>query len=150
MTRSRISRTAAYVAAARAVGAREPDAAVRNPDYLAERLLGDMKIYDLDLPIVHALTQSYDEAMTDFEVAGTVAAMTVRARFIDDALERAVAAGAKQVLILGAGFDSHAYRCEELLREVRVYEVDEPATQAWKRERVAAVVGAAPDRKSTV
>ena len=144
MTQSRISRTAAYVAAGRALGAREPDAAARNPDYLAERLLGDPARYDLDLPIMHALAGTYDEAMQDFEIAGIVCAMNVRARFVDEALERAVAAGAQQILILGAGFDSHAYRYESLLRELRIYEVDQPATQAWKRERVAAVVGAPP------
>jgi methyltransferase (TIGR00027 family) len=144
MTGTRISRTAAYVAAARALGAREPDPAARNPDYLAERLLGDTARYDLDLPVIHALAGSYDDAMQDLEVAGLVCAMIVRARFIDEALERAVAAGAKQVLILGAGFDSHAYRYESQLRELSVYEVDQPATQAWKRERVAAVVGAPP------
>ena len=150
MTRSRISRTAAYVAAARALGAREPDVAARNPDYLAERLLGDTARYDLDLPVIHALAGSYDDAMQDLEVAGLVCAMIVRARFIDEALERAVAGGAKQLLILGAGFDSHACRFESLLRELRVYEVDQPATQAWKRERVAAVVGAPPPNLSYV
>lgn len=36
-----ISRTAIYVAAGRALGAREPDPAARNPDYLAEKLLGE-------------------------------------------------------------------------------------------------------------
>jgi len=132
------------VAAARALGAREPDPAARNPDYLAERLLGDTARYDLDLPVIHALAGSYDEAMENFEIAGTVCAMIVRARFIDETLERAVAAGAKQLLILGAGFDSHAYRFESLLRDIAVYEVDQPGTQAWKRERVAAVVGAVP------
>jgi methyltransferase (TIGR00027 family) len=138
------------VAAARALGAREPDAVARNPDFLAERLLGDVRRFDLDLPVMHALAKSYDDAMTDLEIAGTVCAMTVRARFVDEALDRAVAAGAKQLLILGAGFDSHAYRCEPLLRALRVFEVDQSATQAFKRERVAAVVGAPPRNLSYV
>ncbi|MEJ0099443.1 MAG: hypothetical protein WDO12_06760 [Pseudomonadota bacterium] len=45
-----ISKTAIWVAAARAVGAREPDPAVRNPDHLAERLLGDQASLVLDHP----------------------------------------------------------------------------------------------------
>lgn len=139
-----VSRTAAYVAAARAIGAREPDAEVRNPDYLAAPLLGDPAQFDLDLPVMQALAESYEDAMQDLEVAGTVRAMIVRSRFIADALERSVDAGATQVLILGAGLDSHAYRFEPMLRKLRVFEVDRPATQEFKRRRVANVIGAPP------
>jgi methyltransferase (TIGR00027 family) len=139
-----VSRTAVWVAAARALGAREPDIEVRNPDYLAERLLGDLSQYDVDVPVIDALAGSYEDAMLDPETAGMVRAMTVRSRFIDDALERAVDEGAEQVLILGAGFDSHAYRFEEMLRDVRVYELDRPATLAKKRQRVEQALGGAP------
>jgi methyltransferase (TIGR00027 family) len=140
-----ISRTAAYVAAGRAVGAREPDPDVRNPDYLAERFLGeDTDRFDLDLPVMHALSLSYAEAMEDIEVASTVRAMAVRTRFIDDVLERSVDSGATQLLILGAGLDSHAYRCQELLHNVKVFEVDRPVTQVFKRQRVDEVLGGPP------
>lgn len=141
-----VSRTAAYVAAGRALGAREPDAAARNPDYLAEKLLGDTARLDLDHPAVRALSLTYDEAMRDLEVVGLVRLMTVRTRFIDEAFERAIAEGASQAVILGAGFDSHAYRYAELLqaRRVRVFEVDRPATQAFKRARVDEVLGGPP------
>ena len=136
-----ISRTSIYVAAGRAVGAREPDPSVRNPDYLAEKLLGDPSMLGVDHPAVRALSLSYDEAMKDVEVVSTVRMMTIRTRFIDDALERAIAGGATQVLILGAGFDSHAYRCQELLARVNVFEVDRPAMQAVKKQRVNDVLG---------
>jgi methyltransferase (TIGR00027 family) len=139
-----ISKTSIYVAAGRAVGAREPDPAARNPDDLAERLLGDPSELDLDHPTVRALSLGYDDAMKDLEVVSTVRMMTVRTRFIDEALERAVAAGATQVVILGAGFDSHAYRCRDLLARVKVFEVDRPATQALKRQRVNDVLGGPP------
>jgi methyltransferase (TIGR00027 family) len=139
-----ISRTAIYVAAGRAVGAREPDPSARNPDYLAEKLLGDPSKLDLDHPAVRALSLGYDDAMKDVEVVSNVRMMTVRTRFIDEALERAIAGGASQVVILGAGFDSHAYRCQELLTSVRVFEVDRPSTQASKRQRVNAVLGGPP------
>jgi methyltransferase (TIGR00027 family) len=139
-----ISKTSIYVAAGRAVGAREPDESVRNPDYLAEKLLGDPSTLVLDHPAVRALSLPYDEAMQDLEVANIVRAMLVRTRFIDAALIRAVADGARQVAILGAGFDSHAYRCQELLAHVRVFEVDRPATQTLKRQRVDNVLGGPP------
>jgi methyltransferase (TIGR00027 family) len=139
-----ISRTSIYVAAGRAVGAREPDPAARNPDYLAERLLGDPAALDLDHPAVRALSLGYDDAMKDVEVVSNVRMMTIRTRFIDEALERAIAGGATQVVVLGAGFDSHAYRCRDLLAQVRVFEVDRPATQALKKQRVNDVLGGPP------
>jgi methyltransferase (TIGR00027 family) len=139
-----ISRTSIYVAAGRAVGAREPDPMARNPDYLAEKLLGDPSKIDVDHPAVRALSLSYDEAMNDVEVVSTVRMMTIRTRFIDDALTRAIAGGVTQVIILGAGFDSHAYRCQELLEQARIFEVDRPATQELKKQRVHEVVGTPP------
>jgi methyltransferase (TIGR00027 family) len=139
-----ISRTSVYVAAARAIGAREPDTGVRNPDSLAEKLLGDPAELNVDHPVVRALTLPYDDAMRDIEVGSTVRAMIVRTRFIDDAMARAVAGGAAQVVILGAGFDSHAYRCQKVLAGARVFEVDRATTQALKRERVNAVLGGPP------
>jgi methyltransferase (TIGR00027 family) len=132
------------VAAGRAIGAHEPDPTVRNPDDLAERLLGDAAVFGVDHPTVRALGKPYDDAIADPEVVNTVRMMMIRTRFVDAALERAVAGGATQVVILGAGFDTHAYRCRELLKNVRVFEVDRPSTQALKRERVLAALGSAP------
>lgn len=139
-----LSKTAIWVAAARAVGAREPDARARNPDHLAEKLLGDPSQLVLKHPVVDALSQPYEVAMQDFEVSGLVRSMTVRTRFIDEALQRAVAAGARQVLVIGAGLDSHAYRCSEALAGVRVFELDRPATLAFKQRRAEAVAGRPP------
>lgn len=60
-----------------------------------------------------------------------------RARFAEDAIAAAVAVGTRQVVILGAGLDTFAYRNHN--PDLRVFEIDHPATQAWKRERLAAV-----------
>lgn len=139
-----VSRTSIYTAACRAVGAREPDPAARNPDHLADALLGDPAQLALDHPITRALGVPYAQAMQDGEVVSTVRMMMVRTRFVDEALARAVAGGATQVAILGAGFDSHAYRCQTVLAGARVFEVDRPDTQALKRERVRTVIGDPP------
>jgi methyltransferase (TIGR00027 family) len=139
-----ISKTAIWVAAARAIGAREPDLKACNPDRLAEALLGDPSKLELEHPIVDALRSSYEQAMQDLEIASLVRAMAERTRFIDEALERAVGAGAVQVLIPGAGLDSHAYRCGELLAGVRVFEVDRPETLAFKKQRVDEALGGRP------
>src|SRR5262245_58103776 len=63
--------------------------------------------------------------------------MCVRARLAEDVVERALTAGTRQYAILGAGLDSFAYRRPDLLVRLRVFEVDHPASQAWKRERLA-------------
>src|SRR5262245_2887812 len=144
MTLPGISKTSLYVAAGRAIGAREPDPAARNPDDLAERLLGNPAAVDLDHPVVRALTLGYDEAMKQIDVVNAVRMTIIRTRFIDQALERAVADGATQLVILGAGLDSHAYRCRTLLARVSVFEVDRPAMQALKKQRVQEAVGVPP------
>jgi len=59
------------------------------------------------------------------------AAMVVRNRYAEDELARAIQRGVRQYVILGAGLDTFAYRNPFPL--LRVFEVDYPATQAWKR-----------------
>src|SRR5262249_1588684 len=61
----------------------------------------------------------------------------------DDALAEALRGGVEQVVILGAGFDSRAYRVQGIER-TRVFEVDHPATQAEKKKIVARRLGALP------
>lgn len=149
MTRG-ISRTSLHVAAGRAVGALEPDPSVRNPDFLAQTLLGDPSKLHFDLPILRALSLPYEEAMKDPAIAHHVQMMMIRTRFIDDALARAIAAGAAQVVVLGAGLDSRAYRCRDLLRGTRIFEVDHVATQELKRQRVRATVAHLPENLTYV
>ena len=62
---------------------------------------------------------------------------TARSRIAEDALSRAVESGVRQIVILGAGLDTFALRNPHGSREIRIYEVDHPATQAWKRRRLA-------------
>src|SRR5215831_8018282 len=61
---------------------------------------------------------------------------TARSRIAEDALSGAVERGIRQIVILGAGLDTFALRSPHGAREVRIYEVDHPATQAWKRQRL--------------
>ena len=69
--------------------------------------------------------------------------MAVRTRYIDDVLGRALRSGVNQVVILGAGFDSRAYRIPGI-EQARVFEVDHPATQAKKKDVIARRLGALP------
>ncbi len=60
-----------------------------------------------------------------------------RSRYSEDLLEEAAGRGIRQYVILGAGLDTFAFRREDLLGRVRVFEVDHPDTQAGKRRRIA-------------
>jgi len=61
--------------------------------------------------------------------------IAARTRFAEDALAAAIERGVRQVVVLGAGLDTYAYR-SRLPDGVRIFEVDHPATQAWKRQRL--------------
>ena len=79
------------------------------------------------------------EGMRGFrlEMARTMAdMMALRTSAIDAAVRDAIADGATQLVILGAGYDGRAWRLSELAG-VQVFEVDHPATQAEKKPRVA-------------
>ena len=68
-----------------------------------------------------------------------------RARYAEDELERAIAAGVRQYVILGAGLDTFAFRRPDLLEKLSVFEVDHPASQAVKRSRIAELGWHSPD-----
>jgi methyltransferase (TIGR00027 family) len=60
-----------------------------------------------------------------------------RARYAEDLLEKAISQpGIQQYVILGAGMDTFAWRRPDLLKQLQVFEVDHPATQAHKRQRL--------------
>jgi methyltransferase (TIGR00027 family) len=65
------------------------------------------------------------------------AMVCIRARFTEDELLDAIVGGTAQYVVLGAGLDTFACRRPDLAARLRVFEVDHPDTQAWKRERLA-------------
>ncbi len=68
--------------------------------------------------------------------------MAARSRYAEDELACAVARGVRQYVVLGAGLDTFAYRNPHA--GLRVFEVDHPATQVWKREQLEAAGIAIP------
>jgi methyltransferase (TIGR00027 family) len=62
--------------------------------------------------------------------------VAARSRIAEDELARAVDRGVRQYVILGAGLDTFAYRNPHHASALRVFEVDYPSTQAWKREQL--------------
>jgi methyltransferase (TIGR00027 family) len=69
--------------------------------------------------------------------------IAVRTRFAEDALAASLSRGVYQIVVLGAGLDTFAYR-GTIHEHVRIFEVDHPATQRWKRKRLAEVAIPAP------
>jgi methyltransferase (TIGR00027 family) len=101
------------------------------PDPLALRILGE----DAEPSIA--------EARENPGRAGLRLFIAVRSRFAEDAARRAIGEGARQIVVLGAGLDTFAYRLDPI-EGSRVFEVDHPATQAEKRRRLAATGIAIP------
>ena len=124
------SRTAQYAAFFRALESRRPARHRLFDDPLAVAFLdGSLRaaVVAAGLPVVgRALPW-----LLDRWIPGPRPSAVVRTRLIDDALRSAVSAGVQQVVILGAGFDTRAYRMPEL-RRLAVFEVDHPDTQAAK------------------
>jgi methyltransferase (TIGR00027 family) len=72
--------------------------------------------------------------------------LVARSRYAEDSLKRAVENGAKQYVLLGAGLDTFAYR--NPYPQLRVFEVDHPATQQWKRQLLQRNLIAIPENLS--
>jgi methyltransferase (TIGR00027 family) len=64
-------------------------------------------------------------------------AFVLRSRFAEDRLAEAAANGVSQYVVLGAGLDTFAYRQPAYARKLRIFEVDHPASQAWKQDCLA-------------
>jgi methyltransferase (TIGR00027 family) len=63
--------------------------------------------------------------------------LVARSRLAEEALAEAVARGVRQYVLLGAGLDTFAFRNPHAAAGLRVFEVDHPATQEWKRQLVS-------------
>ncbi len=100
-------------------------------DPLAVRILGQY---------ADALIQ---KARDEPERRGMRTYIAIRTRFAEDALAAAIARGVRQLVVLGAGLDTYAYRAPAG-SPMRVFEVDYAATQQWKREQLAAAGIAIP------
>ncbi|RXE56114.1 methyltransferase [Methanoculleus taiwanensis] len=76
---------------------------------------------------------------------GLSSSILARVRYFDDFVLQSLAEGLEQLVILGAGYDTRAYRIEGLREQVRVFEVDHPETQSVKREKVRELFGSLPE-----
>ncbi|MFC5474144.1 class I SAM-dependent methyltransferase [Paraherbaspirillum soli] len=73
------------------------------------------------------------------------ASIVARARFIEDLVVEQAGRGLDQYVILGAGLDSFAQRRPQIASRLKVFEVDQPGPQAWKRQRLIELGFGVPD-----
>jgi methyltransferase (TIGR00027 family) len=121
------SKTALQVAACRAAHLRFDPPPHLLEDRMAERLLGR----DGE-PLIRAYGDGAPWILLENRLF-----LPFRGRFGEDLVAEAYGRGVRQLLILGAGLDSFAFRRPARLAGLRVVEVDHPATQRWKRARLA-------------
>jgi len=123
MQEARPSRTALRVALRRAAHQLYDAQPLVFADPIAVPILGDEYLPELQKTATK-LEKPFSVALRAFLVA--------RSRYAEDTLAAAVANGMTQYVLLGAGLDTFAYR--NPYPHLRVFEIDHPATQQWKRE----------------
>jgi len=136
MPESQSSRSAEGVAMLRAIEAEKPEDRRICYDPIARDLIPHNFAFAISKWVI---TSGLYEKMAP----GATAFIAVRERYIDDYLAAELATGLDQVVILGAGFDTRAYRIPGI-EKTRIFELDTPATQELKLERLKKVVDPLP------
>ncbi len=136
MSKNRASTTAEGMALLRAIESQKPE---------------DVRIcYD---PLARSLVNGFSFTMSKLEIdsglyeriaPGAVSFITARERFIDDFLQSCIAEGFGQVVFLGAGFDTRAYRIPGI-EKTRVFEIDTKTTQEAKLAKLKKVIHPLPE-----
>ena len=140
MKTNSVSRTAQGAAAVRAIETHRPGEDRLFEDPFARGLLKPTYRLIVDVMRVRRVREPL-LAMRERQFPGAIGNLLCRTRYIDDALHDALDKGLDQVVLLGAGFDSRAYRIPGFDR-THVFEVDHPATQAYKRSRLKRILDA--------
>ena len=135
MSKKQSSTSAEGVALLRAIEAQKPEGERICYDPIARALLNGFSFTCSKLVI--------DSGLYERMAPGAVAFVIARERYIDDFLKAGLGEGLDQVVILGAGFDTRAYRIAGI-EKARVFEVDHPATQAVKLKRLRKVIDPLP------
>lgn len=128
MKKNKASFTAKGIAALRAVESMKPE---------GERLFYDPYAGLFTSPILVKMSRYF--IITGYagkRGPGVPEFIASRVRYIDDYLLSCVKGGISQLVLLGAGYDSRAYRFAEALRNVKIFEVDHPASLQDKKEQL--------------
>lgn len=127
--------SAQTVSLLRAVAAN--DAAAHCNDYLAKQFLTPAYKWLLRLA-PHRLLKAY----IHWKAPGSYPFIITRTRLFDQLLQQQIDAGVRQVVLLGAGYDTRPLRFASTLKDLSVFEVDVPGTQLYKRTKLGKTSGA--------
>ncbi len=146
MTEKQAGQTAMIMAYARAYHATHDSPKIFD-DFLADALFTPEEHMQTDRDWANLLQYSHPELAATHPDQETALAWVVqlgsgpitlgRSRYAEDGLAQDLSNGVSQYIILGAGLDTFAYRRSDLVEQLRVFELDYPATQEMKRSRVA-------------
>src|SRR5262245_3385222 len=128
MIQDQASRTAQYMAFFRALETARPSEFRLFEDRFAKLFLSPRLKSISEFcknPIINRLVWAF----VDYRWPGALTSAVARTRFIDDEVKLELKSGARQVIILGAGYDTRPYRLMEMAK-VLVYEVDHPSTSS--------------------
>jgi methyltransferase (TIGR00027 family) len=145
MARCTAVQSAETMAFLRAVVAGEKKLAVRSEDPLAKHFLG--RKYRL---LVTVGVQALLKRILEFAVPGSYGFTIARTRHFDEVLLSESRAGIEQLVLLGAGYDSRPFRFRDALRNIGVFEIDHPGTQARKRRMLARIGDSIPANVSYI
>lgn len=146
MEENQASRTALFSAYLRGYHSENVDPKIFN-DFLANKLLTSEERDTFDKFLLSGLMAYEPKLAASFPDQASALAFTMqvipgppqilsRARFTEDLLEEAITQGVRQYIFLGAGLDTFSFRKSELKR-LQVYEIDHPATQNFKLQRLS-------------
>jgi methyltransferase (TIGR00027 family) len=96
-----------------------------------------------------ATMRNFTMKQTDAVAKGIYGVQICRTRYIDDVVQAAMSQGIKQLVILGAGYDTRPYRLPEI-ESVKVFEVDLPTVQDDKKKKLQKYLGWLPDHVSFI
>ncbi|HVO41198.1 MAG TPA: SAM-dependent methyltransferase [Aggregatilineales bacterium] len=123
------SASAMNVAICRALAAHEQREDIRGHDFLAEIFLGEDAQKSLEDPVAHALILKRLAAFSP----GGYEFFIARTAYLDGVVEAALRDNIPQIVFLGAGYDTRAYRFSNLIKDTRIFELDSKVTQQHKR-----------------
>ena len=103
---------------------------------IEQHLIEQYVTWDQQLNDTENTASIYDRIIISESLMQAINNVISRARYTEDTLEEAFRQGIKQYVILGAGMDTFAFRRPEMLEELEVFEVDHPATQKFKLNRL--------------
>ena len=136
MRKNQSSMTAIGIAIVRGIESEKPE---------GQRICYDSYASQFVSPFLYKFVRFFDRiGYSEIKGPGVMGFLTVRERHIDEYLKACLADGLEQLVILGAGLDARPYRFDELKNGVKVFEVDHPASQREKLEKLEQVFGSQP------